>query len=163
MGNNVLVKASYILLLGILLAIFLGVGIHTFYPEPKAPDYPAELNYGLDGNNKEQVALQKDYDMKNEAWEKKLEPYNRNVSITMLIGAVALAALSIFFETSMILIADVILLGGVVSIIYALGIGFSSGSSKYSFVAISVSLILVLVLGYHRFNKTDMPTNPNIE
>ena len=136
MGNNVLVKASYILLLGILLAIFLGVGIHTFYPEPKAPDYPTELNYGLDGNNKEQVALQKDYDMKNEAWEKKLEPYNRNVSITMLIGAVALAAL---------------------------GIGFSSGSSKYSFVAISVSLILVLVLGYHRFNKTDMPTNPNIE
>ena len=147
MGNNVLVKASYILLLGILLAIFLGVGIHTFYPEPKAPDYP----------------LQKDYDMKNEAWEKKLEPYNRNVSITMLIGAVALAALSIFFETRMILIADGILLGGVVSIIYALGIGFSSGSSKYSFVAISVSLILVLVLGYHRFNKTDMPTNPNIE
>lgn len=37
------IKIIYTIFIGVLFAIFVGVGIDAFYPYPKEPDYPAEL------------------------------------------------------------------------------------------------------------------------
>lgn len=83
---------------------------------------------------------------------KKMNPYNRNVSIISLSAAVVLLALSMFLEGRNIkVISDGVMLGGLFMLVYSIGRGIASQDNKYMFGAVSVGLVVVLYLGYHRF------------
>jgi len=158
MEDNKILKLVYTFFLGLLLAIFVGVGINTFYAGPKAPEYPVELNtYGKEPSS-EQVVRQREFDKKVEQHDKEMKPYNRNVSIVALSAAVIFLILSIVFEKKIRIIADGVMLGGLFTLLYSLGRGFASENSKYVFVTITVGLAIVLYLGYHRFVKTHQPS-----
>jgi hypothetical protein len=151
--DNKIIKIVYTFFLGILIAIFIGVGVNTFYPSPEAPKFPSELNiYGKEPT-KEQEAMQKAYDKKMENFnENEMQPYNRNVSIITLSAAVILLAVSLFLEKKNIkIIADGVMLGGLFTLIYSLGRSIASQDSKYSFLAVTIGLAIVIYLGYHRF------------
>lgn len=151
MEDNKTLKIVYTFFLGIILAIFIGVGISTFYPGPEAPRFPTELNtYGKEQTT-EQIAKQREFDIKNEAYMDKMKPYSRNVSIISLTAAVILLGISLLYEKRIKLIADGVLLGGVFTLMYSLGQSFAAENSKFSFGVVSVGLIIVLYLGYHRF------------
>jgi hypothetical protein len=153
MGDNTILKLVYTFFLGVLLAIFIGVGINTFYPGPKEPQFPVELNsYGKEINlTSDQIAIQKDWDQKIEQHNNEMKPYNRNVSIITLVAAVIFLAISVLYEKKIQVIADGIMLGGLFTLLYSLGRGFASEDSKYVFAVVSVSLATALFLGYHRF------------
>lgn len=154
MEDNKILKLVYTFFLGILLAIFVGVGINTFYPGPKAPEYPSSsMSYGKE-LTVEQEKTQRDFDKKMEQHDKDMRPYNRNVSIITLVAAVSFLALSIVFEKRIKIIADGIMLGGLFTLLYSIGRGFASEDSKYVFLVVTVGLAVVLYLGYHRFVKT---------
>lgn len=148
-----LLKLFYTFFLGVLLAVFIGVGIHTFYPGPQAPEFPVALNtYGKDTElTPEQVMLQKQWDQKTEAYNKAIKPYSRNVSMTALGIAVLFLAASIILEKRIKIIADGIMLGGLFTLLYSIGRGFVSENNGYVFVVLSLSVIVVLYLGFHRF------------
>lgn len=151
MQDNKILKLVYTFFLGILLAIFVGVGIDTFYSPPPAPKYPIELNtYGKE-LNREQQAKQREFDKKQDAYQEKMKPYNRNVSMITLVAAVVLLAISIVSEKKIRIISDGVMLGGLFTLLYSLGRGFASENSKYVFVIVSIGLVVVLYLGYHRF------------
>ncbi|MGZ6005719.1 MAG: hypothetical protein ACXWLH_06275 [Candidatus Saccharimonadales bacterium] len=151
MEDNKILKLVYTFFLGLLLAIFVGVGIATFYPGPTAPKYPTELNtYGKELTAQE-VQVQRAFDKRNEQYQEAMKPYNRNVSIITLIAAVIFLAISLLIEQNMKVIADGVMFGGHFTLIYSIGRGFASENSKYVFVVVSVSLVIVLYLGYHRF------------
>jgi len=155
MEDNKILKLVYTFFVGILLALFIGVGINTFYPQPKAPEYPAELN-ALMGKEPTaaQQAKQLSYEKSMKAFEEKtMQPYNRNVSIMTLIAAISLLALSILLEKKIKLIADGVMLGGLFALLYSIGRGFASANSRYVFAIVSLGLAVVLYLGYHRFVK----------
>lgn len=157
MEDNRVLKLVYTFFLGLLLAIFIGVGISTFYAGPKAPTYPTELNtYGKELTT-EQIAKQKQFDQVDEQYRNKLKPYSRNVSIISLTAAVALLGISLLYEKKIKLIADGIMLGGVFTLMYSLGQSFAAENSKFSFGVVTVGLIIVLYLGYHRFVRGHNP------
>ena len=153
-----MLKAAYSFFLGILLAVFVGVGIAAFYTQPTVPKYPSELNLINKEPTAEQQALQKEFDAKSEAWDEAMKPYNRNVSIMTLIASIILVAVSLLFERRIKVLADGIMLGGVFTLIYSIGRGFAAQDSKYTFVVITVGLIIAFVLGYMRFIKPDHTT-----
>ena len=157
--DNKVIRLIYTFFLGLLLAIFIGVGINSFYVSPAAPEFPNELNtYGKD-MTEEQVALQNEYDQNMESYHKNQSgPYNRNVSIMTLSAAVVLLALSMFLEKKKIkVVADGIMLGGLFTLIYSIGRGFASQNTKYTFLTVTIGLVIVLYLGYHRFVREHNP------
>lgn len=155
MEQNKILQMVYTFFLGVLIAIFVGVGINTFYTPPTSPEYPSELNalMGKEPSVKQQ-AMQISWENENRRFEEeKMQPYNRNVSIMAISAAVALLAVSILFEKKIKVMSDGVMLGGLFTLFYSIGRGFASQDSKYSFVMVTISLIAVLLLGYHRFVK----------
>lgn len=154
MEDNKTLKLVYTFFLGLLIAIFVGVGINTFYPGPQYPKYPSELNtYGKEMTT-EQIAKQREYDVKNDQYMEKEKHYSRNVSLITLSFSVILLAISLIYEKRIKLIADGVMLGGVFVLFYSLGRSFAADNSKFSFGVVSVSLVIVLYLGYHRFVRS---------
>lgn len=149
--NNVL-KLVYTFFVGLLVALFVGVGIDTFYTQPAAPEYPvASEAYGKEPTD-EQIEAERKYEETSRDYEKdELRPYNRNVSVIVTIAAVALLAASIVFEKKIKVIADGIMLGGLFTLMYGIGRGFASQDSKYVFVIVSLGLAAAIYIGYRRF------------
>lgn len=153
MQNGKILGLIYTFFLGILLAIFVGVGINTFYVPPPAPKYPIELNtYGKEPTP-EQVVKQRAFDKQNEKYQETLKPYNRNVSILTLAAAIILLVTSMVYQKRIKIIADGIMLGGLFTLLYSIGRGFASENSKYVFIVVTIGLAIVIYLGYHRFVK----------
>lgn len=155
MQQNKVLQLVYTFFLGVLVAIFIGVGINTFYTPPEAPQYPAELN-ALMGKSPtaEEQAMQINWENKNRQFEEeKMQPYSRNVSIIAIISAVALLTISILYEKKIKVMSDGVMLGGLLTLFYSIGRGFASQDSKYTFIMVAISLAIVLLLGYHRFVK----------
>lgn len=147
-----MVKVIYAFFLGILLAIFIGVGISVFYAEPTPPKAPEFSYVGKDGLNQQQQAQEQAFEKTRQDYEKnKLQPYNRNVSIIALISAVIFVTIGLLLEHKINVLADGTLLGGVFTLLYSLGRGFAAQDNKYSFIVVSIGLLIVLALGYLRF------------
>ena len=98
MEGNPILRLIYTFFLGLLLAIFVGIGTNTFYPGPPVPEYPVELNtYGKEPTP-EQAARQRQFDRQMAEHQRQMKPYNRNVSIITLITAIILLIISLVFE-----------------------------------------------------------------
>lgn len=151
--DNKVLKIVYTFFLGVLIAIFIGVGIDTFYPSPESPDYPVETQvYDDSKQSKAQIEKQKEYDRAQRQYEAEVVPYNRDVSIIALVSAVVLLAASLYVEKRHArVLADGVMLGGLFTLIYGLMRGSAAEDSRYVFIAVTISLVIVLYLGYHRF------------
>jgi hypothetical protein len=157
-----LLRLVYTFFLGLIIAIFVGMGISTFYGEPKMPDYPrySEPVANDPTQDAKFMKIQDEYDAKYKAYEKDLQVYNRNVSIISLVLAVAFLVIGLLFERKNQVIANGILMGGIFILIYSIARGFASTDTKYTFIAVSVSLLVVLYLGYRRFSAVQVaPTS----
>lgn len=154
-------RLIYTLLIGVFLAIFVGVGISAFYKGPTYPDMPAVLKYCSQElkteNQYVELKAQADkFDKAEKAYQAQSKTYNRNVAIIAVIAASLLVITSLTLFRTILLIADGILLGGVLTLLYSVIRGFSAEDSKFQFLVVSIGLIISLVLGYIKFIK---PTN----
>jgi hypothetical protein len=152
MEENTFIKFVYTFFLGILIALFVGLGISTFYPAPEMPEYPnTTWNYDREPTEEERNQ-QEQYDKAIQRYDEDQRPYSRNVSIISLSIGVVLLAVSLGLERRKIrAISDGIMLGGLFTLLYSLGRGFASQDSQYVFIAVSIALVIVLYLGYRRF------------
>lgn len=148
-------KLFYTLFLGLLVALFVGLGIDAFYVGPKAPDYPSELNLQKTdcGEYPELKAAQQKFDQDQKNFIEQDRVYNRNVSIISLAFAILIMIVSLTFFSKIKLIADGILLGGVFTTAYSIIRGLMSENSKFRFLIVTIGLIIALVLGYIKFIK----------
>lgn len=144
-----MLKLVYSLFLGLLIAIFVGVGIATFYEAPKAPEYPPSSAYVGDGEG----IVQKEFEAKQKDYVKKNETYSRNVALIAVGVAVALITVSILLHPKMDVITDGIMFGGVFTLIYAIIMGFQANNEKFAFGIVTAGLVSVIALGYVRFVK----------
>lgn len=149
-----MLKFVYSLFLGLLLVIFVGFGVATFYPSPKAPEYPKALERPLGLNEEytaEQKAAEADYQKGWEAYTEKSKDYNRIASILALGAAVVFLVVGLVLESRIGLLADGLLLGGTFTLIYSIARSFASDDPRYSFIMVSVGLVITIVLGYLKF------------
>jgi len=145
-------KIVYTIFIGILLVLFVGIGIETFYPQPQYPEYPIALDKPIynDTETAEQIQTRVEFQEKEKEYQQETKVYNRNVFIIALLFALVFLAVSLFLSDRLLVIADGLLLGGVFTLAYAVGRGFMA-DDKFRFVAVSVSLVIALVTGYLKF------------
>ena len=149
------IKYIYTVFLGLLIAIFVGVGISVFYETPKEPNCFETISYISEKEPTEQDRLaeracEKQYQQYE---EEKLQPYSLNVSIIALVFSILLLGVSFAISEKAKVVADGVMLGGVFTLIYSLARSFGSANNKFSFAIVTISLIVVIFIGYTRFVK----------
>lgn len=155
-----MIKFVYTLFVGILLAALVGVGIAAFYPGPKTPEPSLSMKYGQpcetlkDETASQQVRQeQEEFDKKMVAFQEQNKKYSRNTSIIAIIAAILILIISLTLFKKILIIADGLLLGGVLTLAYGIIMGFGSGDNIFRFFVVCVGLIVSLFLGYIKFIK----------
>ena len=152
-----MLKTAYSFFIGILLAIFVGFGISAFYTQPKAPEFPNQVTGGKELTEQERQAEQQ-FNVEQKEWDKKMKPYNRNVSIMTLIAATILVTISLLFDRKIKVLSDGLMLGGIFTLLYSIGRSFAAQDSKYTFLTVSIGLAVAVLLGYFRFIRPENAT-----
>lgn len=151
-----MLKVIYTFFLGIISVLFVGVGVSVFMEAPQWPEPPTAIKYGTDGElAEEDRAAQEEYDRQVKAHQEVEQRYNRNVSIVVTIFAVIFLAIGVGLGHKLDVVADGVLLGGVFTLLYAMGRGLASDDEIYRFVVVSVGLLTALGLGWWKFVKAN--------
>lgn len=151
-----MLKFMYVVFLGVLLAVFVGMGTAVFYKEPPSPQYPSGLDrpLGPDGTfTAEQQREESAYQQRVNEHSDEVAVYNRNVAIILLAAAVVLLAVGLALHARAGVLADGMLLGGVLTLLYSIIRSFGADDVAYSFVITGVGLAATLTLGYLKFIK----------
>ena len=152
-----LIKYVYILFLGLILATFVGVGIAAFYKGPTYPETPTSLKYErpyTEPNSTpsaEYIKEQEAFDAQSKQFQTENDTYNRNVSMIALGFALAMLVISLVFFKKITVIADGLLLGGVLTLAYSIIRGFNTNDDIFRFLVVGAGLIVAMVLGYLKF------------
>lgn len=152
--------------LGILLVVFVGVGVWTFYPEPYRASSPEqeELNKlyrqlgTIEGKEKPTPSEQAEIDRLrarideiNQTMQKKRDRWAVNTSIILLAFATLLMAISLLLPEHLKVFSNGILLGGVFTVLYGTGWSFAGQEARARFYVVLAALVLSLAFGYLRF------------
>ncbi|MFI7480992.1 hypothetical protein ACH9EU_01110 [Kocuria sp. M1R5S2] len=158
MDNNVM-KIVYTFFLGALLALFVGLGIQTFYPGPEMPESISRMEFapGESTPGDEEAAELEENERQWQQWEEERQTYSRNVAVVALGASVALLGLSLVLERRNRVLTNGVMLGGLFTLIYAIGRSFASDETRMTFAAVGVGLAVVLFLGYRRFFQEGTP------
>jgi predicted histidine transporter YuiF (NhaC family) len=152
-----MLKFIYTLFIGILFATLVGVGIAAFYPNPKMPDYPISTDLSLAGQKQSEAqtkrmeAQQRKYDVALKEYQKKEQEYSKNVSIVSLVAAIIALVISLTIFKSLLMIADGLLLGGLLTLIYSIIRGFSTEDNMFRFVVVAIGFVIAIIIGYLKF------------
>jgi len=155
--------------LGLLLVVFVGVGVFTFYPGPDSPDdsrqerleelfREQERIFQRSGEKELTEAEQNQVDEINEEIDEinddlmdERSVWARNTSIVLITFATVLMIVSLVLPEAMHVISNGTLLGGLFTIVYGTGWSFVGGDSKARFAVVTVALLLTLLFGYIKF------------
>ena len=146
----------YMIFLGVIIALFFGLGIDTFYPGPKEPLYPTilqEKQYQSSPTiqNVEEKVVEKKFNQEMDQYNKDLKPYSRNVSIIAIVLSVIALILSLTVLIRWEVIANGVMLGGVFTLGYSIIMGMQADDPKFRFAIITVGVVIALALGYYKF------------
>ncbi len=160
-----MIKIVYTIFLGILLALFVGITVSTFYPAPKYPDHPKSIESQphvsgqVPAPTAEETAQAKadreEYDRQQDEFQTASNVYNRNVFAIILACSIIMLVISLSFMKQIPIIADGVLLGGALTLLYAIARGLMSEDGIVRFVVVLVGLIIALILGYIKFIHPD--------
>jgi predicted histidine transporter YuiF (NhaC family) len=154
--DDKIMRVVFTFFLGALIALFVGFGIHTFYPPPERPDTGGiEMKANPTDEEVARVAAAE------AAYEVKFQAYSRNVSVASMCGAVLLLGASLLLERRNKVMANGVLLGGLFTLVYGVGRGFVSRDTTTLFVTLAVALLIVWYLGFRRFrSRPGLPGEP---
>jgi len=149
------IKFVYTIFLALLVALFVGLGISAFYPGPKEPAFPVELQAEKPGceDTEELKDIREKYNIDQQKFTENFNTYSRNVSAISIITAILILVASLTLLAKIKMIADGILLGGVFTTIYGIIRGLMSEDAKFRFLIVTVGLLIALILGYIKFIK----------
>ncbi|MEX5236404.1 hypothetical protein [Kocuria arenosa] len=151
-------RTVYTFFLGLLLALFVGLGIATVHPGPQEPALPpaiaaARESRELAPEEQQQWAA---YERERETWEDRSLRHSRDVGLVALIASVVLLAVSLAVERRRPVLAHGVLLGGLFTLLHSVVRSLISQDTVAAFAVVTVALVVVLYLGYRRF--VDRPT-----
>jgi hypothetical protein len=143
-----MITRLYTLFLGLLLVLFVGVGIAAFFPAPAMPDSPI-VSTGSDVKDPTfQSEADRKYQEQMRVYEAARKNYDRNVSLLLLGGAIIFVLLGLTTLRNLPIINDSLLLGGVFTLVYSIMRGFGAGDDAFRFMLVTASLAVAVALGY---------------
>jgi len=136
----------YTFALGLIVAAFTEIGIYTFVKDP-----PSDMSdYFVDHTTATEAEL-KEREEKRETHRDQMRRFHCTVSTLSLIFATALLAVSLNLPSKLVILSDGVLLGGVFSLVFGVGLGIHTGEKVFRFVVAAASMIIALSLGYLKF------------
>ncbi|MFI7580410.1 hypothetical protein [Kocuria kalidii] len=159
-GSRVL-RTVYTLLLGTLLALFVGLGMATVHPGPEEPAPPPAVAGAQESREPAPEVQQQRaaYERDREAWAAESAPHHRDVGVVALVAAVLLLAAGPALERRRPVLGRALLLGGLLTLLHGVVRGLLSQDTLAAFGLVTVALVVLLHLGYRRF--VDRPTDPS--
>lgn len=160
--NNAL-QIIFSFFLGLMVLAFIGIGVNTFYPQPKTYDDQLEKLYqeqsrvgGKDGISTpaEEAQMKRLDDQISELQKKQraeMEIWARNTSIVLIVFATLVMAISLVRSEQLRVISNGLLLGGLFTMVYGVGWVLFSGQSAMRFFVILFAFAITLGLGYLKF------------
>ena len=97
---------------------------------------------------------QEQYDREVKVFREKTKLYNRNVALIAIAASITTLLISLTLFKKILLIADGLLLGGVMTLVYSIIRGIASGDDKFRFIIVAISFVISLILGYIKLVKT---------
>jgi hypothetical protein len=158
-----ILKFIYTFFIGVLISLFVGLGIAAFYEQPKPPNFstfPLQAKYPppdqtqYSSYSAEMDKQQRESQVRSDQFQKQMQIYNRNVSIIAIVSAIIILVLSLTWFNKLLLIADGVLLGGLFTLMYSVIRGMETNDNKFRFFLVAVGLVIALILGYIKFIKT---------
>lgn len=134
----------YSFFLGLAVAGFVGVGLDTFYPRPDFPPLPI-------GAEKDPAQVEA-YQAQSPVREAAYATWNLNSSIILLIAATALLVIGLVLAERWVVLANGLLLGGLFTMVYAVGRS-ASEHNLTRFLVIAAALLVTIVVGWFRFAR----------
>ena len=124
-----LLHLIYSFFLGLVVVGFVGIGINTFLPQPE---------YGSDAQ-----------------WQTVFGNWQLTTSIALLICATLVMLASLVRPEKVPVISNGLLLGGLFTMVYAVGMSIGATHSWLRFGVITVALAVTVALGWFRFERAD--------
>ncbi|HEY3409084.1 MAG TPA: hypothetical protein VGK53_13005 [Propionicimonas sp.] len=132
MKTNTVLQVIFAFFLGLVVVAFVGIGVNTFYPEPRWVDGQPDQYLG---------------------WQ-------LTTGIVLLVCATIILAVSLFLPERQGVLSNGILLGGVFTMIYAVGMTVSSNASVLRFVVVAIALAVTIAIGYLKFTRRRVAAVP---
>ncbi len=150
----------YTVLIASAVAVFVGLGIWTFYSPPKSPTYPdyPSYNYNATPSAAEEKAYQAKMDKYNEAVKKyddSQKSYSKRVAGIAIAGGIVAYVLGLWLIKKNWIIGEGLALGGVFTLIYAAaqaGIG-DFKQLVFGSVTVLLAMLILLVFFRNRFQR----------
>jgi len=160
-----MLKALYVVAIGLLFAAFIGFGVNTFYPGPESPwksrEYVSTPAPNANGELTEADKIkQKQQQAEDKKYQEEHDLYSQNVSLIYLVLAVLIIAVSLFGLGKIAVIGDGITLGGVFVLFVGLVSSFEIDNAMYRFAGVTVGLAIILFLSYWKFVRPNQ--NPTL-
>jgi len=168
--QQAILQAIYAVFLGGVLTAFVAVGLFTFHPQPNLYQtqiaqldsreqsitsrcaktnvctFTASEQAQLDAIAEQRVQLSEKQDVAMKHW-------SRTSGIAMIIIATGLLALSLIRWDRAIVLSNGLLLGGLFTMVFGIGLTLAGGDDVWRFVVLGIALTITVVLGYLRFAR----------
>lgn len=145
MKANELLQVIYAFFLGLVVLAFVGIGLNTFYPRPPYPEDAVD-------------AVGPAYD----AYVKLEDAWQINTSIILLIAATIVLGISLVRGPWPPVISNGLLLGGIFTMVYAVGMSLGAESSLLRFGVATLALAITVAAGYLSFRGLTRPRHPAV-
>jgi len=162
----------FAIFLGLMITAFIGVGVNTFYPSPAKP-FEAQMNaYGrqeraieqgrstneLSSAERERMRQIRDsVTILNDRAQAAREGWGRTTSIVLVAFATLVMAIAVLRADQLAVLSSGLLLGGVFTMCYGVGMILATTTSIARFVMLTVALAVTIGLGYLRFVRQAAP------
>ena len=128
MKANELLQVIFAIFLGIVVVAFVGIAVNTIYPEPRY-----EWTEGM--------TAPPDY----------YTNWQITTSIILLVCATVILVVSLALPDTQAVLSNGVLLGGVFTMVYSVGMAASSSQSWLRLVVAAVALAATVAVGYFKF------------
>ncbi|MBI4216003.1 MAG: hypothetical protein HY687_01215 [Chloroflexi bacterium] len=156
-----LIKGVYVLALGVFLALFVGLGIAAFYPEPAPPPFPRALEPPAAPSPKGEVrppevespeyrAAQEEFQRQQAAYQMVIKSYNQKVFFIAFGLGLAAMVVGLLMKRGLEVVSSGLLLGGTLTSIYGGTRYFGDMDPWMRFGVVALGLALLLFLGFRR-------------
>ena len=163
----------FAIFLGLMVTAFVGVGVNTVYPSPQESfdrqirdlhrQEQAAMNSKApaDLTPAERAKIQEIRDQVSrtqDAMQAAMAPWGRTASIILIVFATLAMAISLIRSDQLPVLSNGLLLGGVFTMVYGVGMIIATTTSVARFTVMTVALVITLVLGYVRFVRSRVPS-----
>lgn len=151
--------------LGLMVLAFVGIGVNTFYPQPKV--YQEQMDKLFEQQNQidrasgkagltvaqqaESKRIQDRISVLQKKQDAVMRIWARNTSIVLIVFATLVMGISLVRSEQLRVLSNGLLLGGLFTMVYGVGWVLFSGESVARFVVIVFAFAITVALGYLKF------------